>query len=76
MKKRTTELALLAGGALACLGGRGAAAAESLPKPDPGFRGKVDVSRDNSQPAWPEGVNAAIQLDLFFGHFQRLAGEL
>ena len=58
MKKRTTELALLAGGALACLGGRGAAAAESLPKPDPGFRGKVDVSRDNSQPAWPEGVKA------------------
>lgn len=56
MKKGLQGIALLTGGTLACLGGR--AAAESLPKPDPGFQGKIDASRDRSVAAWPQAARA------------------
>lgn len=58
MKQGIKKTAILAGGALASLVGQSANAAETLPPPDPGFTGKIDVSRDKSVPAWPRGVTA------------------
>ncbi len=58
MKNAIKKTALLAGGALAYLGWQNAASAESFPKPDSPFKGKTDVSRDKSVPAWPEVVKA------------------
>jgi arylsulfatase len=58
MKQELKRISLLAGGTLAWLGGQNAHAAESLPKPDPPFTGTIDVSRDKSVPAWPEGIKA------------------
>ena len=58
MKIGIRNSALLVGGTLAYLGGQNSYAGEALPHPDPGFTGKVDVSRDKSVPAWPQGVKA------------------
>jgi arylsulfatase len=58
MKQGITKIALLAGGALACLGGRDAHAGDPAPQPEPGFKGKIDVSRDKSVSAWPEAAKA------------------
>lgn len=56
MKRGIRNSALLVGGTLAYLWGQSACAAEVLPKPDAGFKGRIDVSRDESIPAWPEAA--------------------
>ena len=33
-------------------------AADVLPKPDPSFKGKIDLSRDKSSPDWPQRTSA------------------
>jgi arylsulfatase A-like enzyme len=57
--KISHPLGLALGGALV-LGAisTGWAADESLPKPDPAFKGKVAAKREESVPAWPESTKA------------------
>jgi arylsulfatase len=58
MRLKTWGLLVGIGAAVAWLGAQtGAVAAEEvLPKPAAPFKGKIDISRDASTPAWPEEV--------------------
>ena len=47
----------IAGGMLA-LWMAAAAPAQTLPKPEPVFQGRIDISRDKSTPDWPKPVTA------------------
>jgi arylsulfatase len=59
MKQIISKLALLAGGTAAYLGGQNAHAGEAAALPEPGFKGKIDVSRDKSVPAWPDAAKSS-----------------
>jgi arylsulfatase len=59
MENSSAKRSLMAGTGLALLAtGHLTEAAETLPKPSAPFAGKIDISRDRSVPAWPEGVKA------------------
>jgi hypothetical protein len=57
---RVTTWVFLIGAAVVWLGGQAGAvpAEEVLPKPPAPFKGKIDISRDQSTPDWPQKVSA------------------
>jgi arylsulfatase A-like enzyme len=57
--KQFRRLVWLAGGLLTLSAASIAIAADTLPKPEPAFKGKIDPSRDKSSPDWPQRPGAS-----------------
>src|ERR1700683_698345 len=55
--KNVQRISWLLAGTMA-LGVAAGYAADTLPKPDPAFKGKIDPSRDKSSPDWPQRPTA------------------